>query len=280
MNTPRLFSLALIVVAAFTAAADDALTAAAKKIFTEHQDSVIWVSAVAKVTVTAEGAKDLPFAPPDQENKVEALGTVVDASGLVVAALGQLDPSRNMGGREFRYGGSTIKIDATATIKDVKVTMADGTEIPAELVMKDADLDLAFIRVKTASKEAKGVAFKALDLKNGGRGGVLDEVITLGRVDEVLNRVATVTRGHITGATKKPREFLRVQGAAQGCPTFLPDGKVLGIASVRSVKNKGSQVVVIPAADVLEIAEQAKAAKPAAEKESPAKEEKAAAADK
>jgi hypothetical protein len=44
--------------------------------------------------------------------------------------------------------------------------MADGTEIPADVLMRDSDLDLAFLRVKAGSKESKGVEFKAVDLKS------------------------------------------------------------------------------------------------------------------
>jgi hypothetical protein len=242
--------------------------AAARKIFTEKQECVVWVSAVAKVSFSAEGGKDLPINLPEQENKVEALGTIVGPGGLVVAALNQIDPARNISGREYRVGGNMVKIEATASLKEVKVTMADGTEIPAEIVMKDTDLDLAFIRIKTGSKEAKGVEFKPLDLKASGPGQVADELVTLARLDEVLNRVATATRGQIVALTKKPREFYRAVGATQGCPTFLLDGRLLGITVTRTVKNKSSQSVILPAADVLEIAEQARTAasadKPAA----------------
>jgi S1-C subfamily serine protease len=251
----------------------DALTAASKKIFEARQDSVVWVSAVAKVAFSAEGAKDSPMNLPDQENKVEALGTIIDPEGLVVTALNQLDPARNISGREFRMGGNLVKIEATATLKEVKVTMPDGTEIPAEMVMKDADLDLAFVRIKTASKEAKGVAIKALDLKAAGPAQIADEVVTIGRADEVLNRVPTVARGQVTAATRKPREFLRVTGATQGCPTFLMDGRLVGIAVTRTVRSKSSATVVLPAADVLEIAEQVKRTPAPAGKETKPKRE-------
>ncbi|MGC8988745.1 MAG: hypothetical protein ACP5MD_01350 [Verrucomicrobiia bacterium] len=47
-----------------------------------------------------------------------------------------------------------------------------------------------------------------------------------------------------------------------GCPTFALDGKVLGIAVNRFMKDKNTVTVVLPASDVLEIAEQARNAKP------------------
>jgi len=238
------------------AAADAALTAAARKVFEEKQDCVLWVSAVAKTTFTSEGSGEgRNF--PDQENKVEALGTVIDASGLVVTSLSQIDPARMVAGRQVRG----MKIDAVSTLKEVKVTLGDGTEIPAEVVMKDVDLDLAFVRIKMDSKEAKGITLKSVDLKNSGTGVMMDSTITITRMDEVLNRVAAVNTGEINMITKKPRVFLRAGGGMGGCPTFLADGKLLGITTARLVKNRNPVGVILPASDVLEIAEQAKNAK-------------------
>ena len=242
--------------------AEDPLAAAARQVFTEKQDSVVWLSAVAKIAFSAEGGRE-SISVPEQEIKVEALGTLIDPSGLVVTSLSQIDPARKFSGRELRRGSSSIKVEAVATLKEFKVIMPDGTEIPGEIIMKDPDLDLAFIRIKTASKEAKGVVFRAVDLKNSAPGAV--------RMEEVLNRAPVVTRGRVSMVTKKPREFLRVSGGLPGCPTFLVDGKLLGITVTRSVRNKNPADVIIPAADVLEIADQAKSAKPAEKGDTKAK---------
>jgi S1-C subfamily serine protease len=242
--------------------AQDSLAAAAKKIFTEHQDAVIWVSAVAKVTYSADGGRDSPVNIPDREIKVDGLGTIIDPGGLVVMALSDVDPARDITGREMRTRQGMVRIEASATIKEVKITMPDGTELPGEIVMRDADLDLAFLRPKPGSKELKGVVFKALNLKDSASAAVSDDVVSLSRMDEVLSRQASVTRGQITAVTRKPREFLRASGANLGCPTFAMDGKVLGIAVDRSMRGRSSLTVLIPAADVLEIAEQAKTARP------------------
>jgi len=251
-------------------AADAGLTAAARKIFEDKQDCVLWVSAVAKTTFTSEGSDAAGRNIPDQENKVEALGTVIDPTGLVVTSLSQIDPARMVNGRQVRG----MKIDAVSALKEVKVTLADGTEIPAEVVMKDVDLDLAFIRIKLDSKEAKGITLKSVDLKNSGTGSMMDSTVTITRMDEVLNRVAAVNTGEINMITKKPRVFLRAGGGVGGCPTFLADGKLLGITTARLVKNRNPVGVILPASDVLEIAEQAKTAKPEEAKPAEAKTEK------
>ncbi|MEI6534289.1 MAG: hypothetical protein WCN98_03030 [Verrucomicrobiaceae bacterium] len=265
MNSITILACTLAAVLVSNARSEDDLNAAARKIFNDKKDCVVLVSAIAKTSFSGNGAKDTPVNMPDQENKVEALGTLIDASGLVVTVLGQMDPSRNITGRSVPTPQGVVKLEASSTIKEVKVIMADGTEIPAEIVMKDADLDLAFVRIKTASKEAKGVVFQAVDMKDNGPGDIMDEIVTLARMDELMNRAPVVMRGQINMITKKPRTFLRGSGATAGCPTFLANGKFLGITAGRSVPGKNaSAAVIIPAVDVLEIAEQAKNAKTSA----------------
>jgi len=269
---PAALAVPLVALALFSAHAEDPAAAAAKKIFNENKDSVIWVSAVAKMSFSSADGKSLPFNIPEREQKFEALGTIIDASGLLVAALSNLDPTKDITGREINTPNGRMKIEASAILKEVRIILPDGTEVPADMVMKDADLDLAFVKPKPDSKEAKGVTFKAVDLKNSVAGNITDEVVTVSRMDEILNRQPAVQRGQIVAVTQKPRTFLRVSGAIPGCPTFALDGKLLGLSVNRSNKEKPPVTVVLPAADVLEDAEQAKSAKPIAAEEPKPKE--------
>lgn len=252
--------LCALLAAASAPAADPA--AAARKIFADHQDAIVWVSAVAKISVSADGGGTGGINIPDRERKVETLGTIISPSGMIVTTLSGLDPSAEMSGREIRTSSGMVKLDATATMKEVKIILPDATEVPAEVIMRDSDLDLAFVRPKAGTKEAKEATFKAIDLKNAAKANPGDDVVSLGRTDEGLNRQPMVTRGQITAITKKPREFLRVSAVNHGCPTFALDGRLIGIATSRSGRGRASQTVLIPAEDVLEIAEQAKAARP------------------
>ena len=236
--------------------------AAAKKIAAEKQDAVIWVLGVAKMSFTVPDSQSSPANIPDEEVKVEAMATLVQTNGLAVTVLSQLDPARAMNGRSLRTSHGPVKVEAVSSLKEIKVVMADGTEIPADLVLKDTDLDLAVIRNKTASKEAKGVIFPIVDLKNSTTPEMLDSVVSITRMDEVFNRVANVLPGHINMITKTPRVFLRASGATGGCPTFSFDGKLIGITAGRLVKGHLPSAAIIPAADVAEIVEQAVNAKP------------------
>jgi S1-C subfamily serine protease len=271
----QVFSATLLVLLAFalpSVLAEDASQAAARKLLAEKGDSVVWLSAVAKISITAAGSSDSPMNIPDRERKVESLATVIDASGLLVTAMSQMDPSREMEGREFNTAKGPVKFDVSVTLKEVKVVLQDGTEIPAEQVMKDADLDLAFFRVKMDSKEAKDITFKALDLNDGGKVKLSDDAITLSRTEEILNRVPAVTRGQVTSITEKPRTFVRATSAQMGCPTFNLEGKLVGIGVSRFMRGKSSVLIVLPAADVQEIALQAAKAKPLAAAEGASKE--------
>lgn len=268
----RIFTITLVALLAFHpfAHAEDGSQAAARKLLAEKGDAVVWLSAVAKISMTAAGSSDSPMNIPDRERKVESLATVIDASGLLVTAMSQMDPSREMEGREFNTAKGPVKFDVSVTLKEVKLVLQDGTEIPAEQVMKDADLDLAFFRVKMDSKEAKDVTLKALDLNDSVKVKLSDDAITLSRTEEILNRVPAVTRGQVTSITEKPRIFVRATSAQMGCPTFNLEGKLVGIGVSRFMRGKSTVLIVLPAADVQEIAQQAAKAKPLAAAESKA----------
>ena len=280
----RTIALALAATTALASASSAELRATAKKISAEHKDAVVWLSVLAKSSMTADG--DVPaqiktmLAAQEKEEKSEVTGTVIDASGMIVTALGGLDKSSVVDGQTVNTPMGAIKLKATSEIKEVKVITADGSEIPADLVLKDADLGLAFIKVRMDSEEAKGVEFQAINLADSAKGEVLDECIALGRLDESLNREASMVTSEISGITTRPRTFYRVITDTIGCPVYLANGKLLGVSVLRSPKSNSSRSgqisvspVILPAADIAKVAEQAKEAKPV---EAPKAEEKPA----
>jgi len=246
------------------AATMDPSIASARKILSARQDSVLWISAVCKMSFSAEGGSDDPVNIPDQERKVECLGTVIGTNGMMVTALSSIDPSKEVSGREVRTASGTVRIEASSVLKEVRIVLPDGVEVPADVVMKDVDLDLAFLLARADAKEFKEAVFKAVDLKDSAPVSIADEVVSIARADEVLSRQPVVFNGQVNVLVKKPREFIRASSAGVGTPTFDLEGKLVGIGVVRSSKEKRSMVVLLPAADIEEIAEQARtaAAKP------------------
>ena len=249
---------AIFIQSAFAAPLDPSIVAA-RKILAERQDSVLWISAVCKISFTTEGATDQPMNIPEQERKVEALGTVLGTNGFMVTALSAIDPSRELTGREIPTASGRIRLEASSVLKEVHIIMPDGAEVPAEVIMKDVDLDLAFLLAKSDSKEFKAAVFEPVNLNDDAKVAIADEVVSISRADEILSRQPAVYNGQVNVMVKKPREFIRISSASLGAPTFNLDGKVVGIGVVRRMAEKNSVAVLIPAADVEEIAEQARA---------------------
>jgi len=277
----RHLTLALAATTAFATASTAELRETGKRLSDSHKDAIVWLSVLAKTSMGAEG--DVPaqikamLAAQDKEEKSEVTGTVIDASGLIVTALGGLDKSSVVNGQTVNTQMGEIKLKAQSEIKEIKVITADGSEVPADLVMKDEDLGLAFIKVRSDSEEAKGVEFKAIDLADSAPGALLDECIALGRLDESMNREPSLLTTEISGMTVRPRMFYRVSTDAIGCPVFLASGKLLGVSVLRNPKGgagRNGQIqvspVILPAADVAKVAAQAKEAKPAAPAPAPA----------
>ena len=94
----------------------------ARRLYNERQESIVWVSAVLKISMTASGSPDAPANIPDQERTVDILGTIIDPSGLVVVSHGQLDPSRELSSRQINTRSGPVNLEATATIKEIRVT--------------------------------------------------------------------------------------------------------------------------------------------------------------
>jgi hypothetical protein len=245
-----------------------------RDIFNKNQHAVVTVEIVLKMTYSSSGQ---PSAP--QETKQEATGTVVDPSGLTVLALSACDPSdmyQRVMSQQSRY-----KVDSE--VSDVKILLDDGSELPAEIVLRDKDLDLAFIRPKT--KPATPMA--AVDLNRSAPAQVLDEVMTLNRLNKAASRAYAASIEHIAAVVQKPRMFYIPDSTATattlGSPAFLLDGKVLGVFVMRAVSSGSGGAynyrqnvtsIILPAQEILKAAKQAPEPKGESDKKEAPKEPK------
>ncbi len=240
---------------ASTGLADEAARVqTARQIVKDYGESLVWISAVSKSEMGS-------MLGGSGEQEIEVVGTVIDPSGLTVVSNTALDPFGALG-MMLNIGGQSI--NTKSTLSDVKITLADGTEIDAKLVLKDPDLDLAFVMPeKTDGEELP--KFKHVPLDKGATAEMLDPMIELSRLGKSLDRQCSVQLSRISAVVKKPRTFYCGGAGMGGTPAFTETGKVLGIASIRKPKTGGMmamgamQPVILPAEDVLEIAEQAKA---------------------
>ena len=203
------------------------------------------------------------------DDTVDAVATVIDPSGLAVMSLSSLDPgammSRIMGAAGG--GGSDDKMSIVSEPTDVRMRFPDGKELSATIALRDQDLDLAFIRPTSAPSST----LTAINLADSKSPAVLDELIVLSRLSRVGGFVPASIPYTVSAIIEKPRTFFVLNGeAGTGTPAFGADGKVVGILTIRQIdpgrmsmfgmmggsEGAGVIAVVLPAADVLEIAKQ------------------------
>jgi hypothetical protein len=166
-----------------------------------NKDSVLFLSAVVEIEVTAS---DNPA--QKEERKLEVLGTVIAKDGLIVVPLSTLDVASTIDGRMVKVPQGPIKLSA-------------------KVAFKDTDLDLAFIRPeKTAD-----VKLTPVDTANSATMDVQDDVIILSRLGKDLNREPVVMTNEIIALVTKPRIFGKIGTQSLGTPVFNQDGKFLGI---------------------------------------------------
>ena len=238
-----------------------------REVFNKERLAVVTVEVVLKAT--GPGGRS-------SESKQDITGTVVDSSGLTVVALSACDPAEM-----YRRVSQEYKIQTDVT--DIKMLLDDGTELPAQIVLRDNDLDLAFLRPKT--KPVSPMA--AVDLTQSGTAQVLDEIIGLNRLGKAASRAYSASIEHIAAVIQRPRTFYvpdaSMSAATLGCPTFLPDGRILGIYVIRAINSEGEGAanlrqnltsIILPAADVLKGVKQAPEVKAESEKKEEASDSK------
>src|SRR4029079_3865605 len=80
------------------------------------------------------------------DDSSDTVGTVIDPSGLTVLSLGALHPGAMMNKiivDTAQGNGDRPQLNSEPT--DVKIRFPDGREVSARIVLRDEDLDLAFL---------------------------------------------------------------------------------------------------------------------------------------
>lgn len=226
----------------------DELAEKGRAILKENQHAVVTVQVVVKASSSGRA----------NENRQEITGTVVDPSGLTVLALSACDPTEM-----YRRLSDDYKVEIE--VSDIKILLNDSTELPAEIVLRDKDLDLAFIRPKSKLTNS----MPCVDLTKVGPAQVLDPVITLNRLNRAASRAYAVSAERISAVIERPRTFYipdsTMSATTLGSPAFLLDGKFLGIFVMRAVRTGGSTAnlrqnltsIILPAEEIAKAAKQA-----------------------
>jgi hypothetical protein len=244
--------LAAVCILAMPAHADE-LAQTGRQIIAKWQDAVVTVQLVVKTTVTYEGEQS-----PPQEDRVEANGVVIDPSGLVVTALSEISPDETAADY---MGEEADKYKVSTDISDVKI-LVGAQEIPATVVLRDKELDLAFIR--PAAKPAKPMT--AVDPAKGSKPALLDEILGLSRQGMVASRALAASFDRIETVVEKPRFFsIPDQGLDMGASVFTLDGGFAGLVVLRQLPAAAgnndwytnSAQIILPASEIAQAAKQA-----------------------
>ena len=210
------------------ASAGDAVTAG-RDIVAKHQDAVVTVRMVVKSSMMLGNRTNA------DESKIETVGTVIDPSGLTVVSLATIDPSA-IAKLLLRSMRRDMAMDSE--FKDVRIVLADDTELPATVVMRDKDLDIVFIRPEASP--AKPLA--AIDLSKVATPRLLDEVITLNRLGKVADRAISVSIARVEALVERPLPYYVISAGGSGglgIPAFTVDGAPIGILLMRSAPSEG-----------------------------------------
>jgi hypothetical protein len=236
-----------------------------RAIFKKHQHCVVTVQLVlkSKFSLAGRGAES-------NESRQDVTGTVVDPSGLTVLSLFATDPGQMLQGMMSSGLDDDSKFKMETELSDVKILLDNGTELPSEVVLRDRDLDLAFIRPKTKLT----TPLEALDLSASGKADMLDQVVALNRLGNAAGRAYSASIERISAIVNRPRLFYvpdsTPSATTLGAPAFTLDGKLLGVFVMRAMKGKGGggmglfglqpdnfTGIILPAEDISKAAKQA-----------------------
>lgn len=189
-----------------------------------------------------------------QQIELEAEGVIIDASGLVATTNTTIDPTSMAGGDD---GGIVTNVTGA------KIVLPEGGEIPARLVLRDKDRNLAFLRPLRPLKLpalpfalAKGTAAQG------------DSVTLLGRLGKAGGRAPSVESARLLAVMKRPRTLyvLPITYLSRlGEVAFNDAGQLIGLVSLRVLPSRRASfnqtdqyiAAIVPAADVWAIARQA-----------------------
>ncbi len=174
----------------------------------------------------------------NEETKSETIGTVVDASGLTAISLSAIDPSKTvdaMAAQQSRRSGTKVDVKVDSEVTDVDIVLADGSELPASVALRDKDLDLALVMPSTKPAHE----LEHVDLSGNAVPQMLEQMVAIYRLGKMANRTPTGSIERINAVIAGPRPYY-VLGAGQGSsgigsPVFNLDGAIVGLILLRAV---------------------------------------------
>ncbi|MCF6286841.1 MAG: serine protease [Candidatus Hydrogenedentes bacterium] len=251
MQLRTIGSFGVLMALALTVAADEDAQIM-RRIVAAHGNAVVTVKMTIKQTMTMA-----EYGTEESEYTQEIIASVISKDGLMVTSLLELDPSKMMNAyfSDEEEDGFETKTDVTA----LRV-LQDGKEIDAEIVLRDTDLDLAFLRpVKKPEAD-----WTHVDLSADVAVQTFEKIYILYRMGKVAQRLPDAYPYRISAVVEKPRKlYILGESTGAGNPIFTKSGACLGINVTRTlnVSESGDMdfdvaSIVIPGPDIMKITEQ------------------------
>lgn len=193
--------------------------------------------------------------PGSQEQEAEITAVMIDPKGVLLCSNTQTGGFPPL--IQSRMGGMT------ATPTNIKVLLGDDIEgLPAKIVARDSELDLAWIRID----EVGDRTFEAVDFSKAQSPDVGDSLLTVARLGKFFDRAPIIQTTRLGGITKRPRRLYIPADASianeLGTPVFTTTGApvgftVLQLPEVEDVEGGGMNArefmsaVILPAEDVV-----------------------------
>ncbi|MCC6546817.1 trypsin-like peptidase domain-containing protein [Candidatus Sumerlaeota bacterium] len=262
MDSKRTLGAALLVTALMAAGSGEARAdrEAMQKFVADKGAAIVTLECVFEIKMNYGGQQQ------ESERKRETDGFIVDEKGMVVTALSNVDPgafyAKAMDGEE----------NYTTRLKSLKYVFPDNTEMPASVVLRDSDLDIAVVKPLVAPE--KPMTF--ISLSESAKPKILSEAYAVGRLGRIARRNIVALSGEVQSIVEKPRTFYIGssdinRSDSAGVAVFDENGKLYGMTSLylfpggRAARGDSDEPyisMIVPAEDLQQVAEQAKDAKP------------------
>jgi hypothetical protein len=229
----------------------DEIASTGRLIFHKHQDAIVRVSLIIKFRLFMNGNEK-----KNSESKTETTGTILTPSGLTLISLNTTEPDKMAEENIKRKSGSQMKLESE--LGDIKIILSDGKEIPGMIVLRDRDLDLAFIR----PAKKYDLPLHSIGAVKQGKPEIMDAVFSLGRLGKLGSHAATISLDRILAIVNKPRTvYIPFFTNELGSPIFSENGDWIGNLLIRYNQSgntfPAAIFVILPAEDIMEIATQA-----------------------
>jgi hypothetical protein len=182
--------------------------------------------------ITLQTIVEVSFGGQSRESEGEATGTIIQDDGLTIMSLTALDPTtmyENMG----QQGGNVV-----SKVSAVTMLLADGTEVPAKVILRDKDLDIAFVR--PIEKPASPMPF--VDMRNAGKPQLLEQIVVLMQLGQVGRREYAVMVDRVESILTKPRTlYVSADYRSRSfisSPGFTLDNQFVGLGVMRSIRTR------------------------------------------